>query len=130
MKKSDIEKMHAARAELARMLRPGDTVYTRLEHVSRSGMTRRISVMVMRENEPQNITYTVAHALGDGPSFDRSRHDGLRVNGCGMDMGFHLVYSLGRVLFPDGFPVTGVGRNGDTPGHDRDGGYALRHRWI
>ena len=66
MKKSDIEKMHAARAELARMLRPGDTVYTRLEHVSRSGMTRRISVMVMRENEPQNITYTVAHALGDG----------------------------------------------------------------
>ena len=26
---------------------------------------------------------------------------GVRVSGAGMDMGFHLVYSLGRAVWPD-----------------------------
>ena|ERR1035437_1828097 len=50
--------------------------------------------------------------------------------GCGMDMGFHLVYNLGRTLFPEGFKVEGRGRNGDASGWDKDGGYALKQRWI
>ena len=47
-----------------------------------------------------------------------------------MDMGFALVYELSRELYPKGFKVAGVGRNGDTSGHDKDGGYALKQRWL
>jgi hypothetical protein len=31
--------------------------------------------------------------------------NGIRVGGCGMDMGFHLVYTLSRALFDDGYYV-------------------------
>ena len=49
---------------LREQLRPGDTVYTILRHVSASRMTRHISVVIMRENEPVDITWRVAGALG------------------------------------------------------------------
>ena len=52
---------------------------------------------------------------------------GLRVSGCGMDMGFHVVYNLGYALWPDGTPEPHGTRNGAP---DSDGGYALKHRWL
>jgi hypothetical protein len=39
-----------------------------------------------------------------------------------MDMGFHAVYTLSSVLFPEGF--------NDGRDKHRDGGYALRHEWL
>ena len=39
--------------------------------------------------------------------------DGYKVGGCGMDMGFHLVYTLSSLLYKK----------------DR-GGYELRHEWL
>ena len=135
-------------AQLREWIKPGDTVYTVLRHKSRSGMQRTISVVM--DAPMRDRTYLVGIALGY--SFDDKRN-GLRVTGCGMDMGFELVYNLGRVLFPDGFSTAGDsavvpasradaarliaegwtftrGRNGDTSGWDNDGGYALTHRWI
>jgi len=56
-----------------------------------------------------------------------------------MDMGFHLVYSLSRALYPDGFACVGDycpsndhsnGQPKDLRSHHRDGGYALRQEWI
>lgn len=38
------------------------------------------------------------------------------MNGCGMDMGFSLVYDLGRVLFRDNFRCIGKG----CPSSDHD----------
>lgn len=92
-----------------------------------------------------NITAAVGHLLG----YRRSeRTDGLVVSGAGMDMGFELVYQLSRELWPAGFGCIGPDcpandhANGDRdrtvhlPGNDaaqhwhRDGGYALRHRWL
>lgn len=136
-------------AQLREWIKPGDTVYTVLRHKSRSGMQRVIGVVM--DAPMQDRTYLVGIALGY--SFDDNRN-GLRVTGCGSDMGFELVYNLGRVLFPDGFGMvcrddatvrpatreeaaemrisdnTFRGRNGDTSGWDNDGGYALTHRWI
>lgn len=118
-------------AELRKMLKPGDTVHCVLRHVSRSGMTRGIDFYIVRKGELVWITSRVGHAIGTPQSLkDWQGSRGLRVSGCGMDMGFHVVYSLGCALFPKGFKVDGVGRNGDTSGHDNDGGYALKHRWI
>jgi hypothetical protein len=114
---------------LRKIIKPGDTVYTVLRHVSASGMSRRIDLYAIRKNELVYLTGYAAKAL------DMKRHpskDGLTVGGCGMDMGFAIVYDLSRTLFPKGFKVTAErGRNGITKGSiDPDGGYALKHRWI
>ncbi len=118
------------------MLKPGDTVFTILRHVSRSGMSRSISVVVMQDGKPFDVSWAVARAgLG---TFDR-KNDGVKVGGCGMDMGFHLAYNLAWVLYGDDFQCVGEGcpsndhSNGDrdyTPHKHSDGGYALNHRWL
>ena len=109
--------------ELRNILKPGDTVYTVLRHVSRSGMSRGIDLYCIKDNEPRWITGYAGKAIGTPQSLkDWHNEAGLRVHGCGMDMGFHVVYSLSRALFPAGFE-TGHGLN-------PDGGYALKHRWL
>lgn len=53
-------------------------------------------------------------------SWDDKR-EAIRVGGVGMDMGFHIVYELGAILFPDGFGCTGEGcRSSDHSNGDRD----------
>lgn len=121
--------------QLRAILRPGDTVHTILRHVSQSGMTRAISVILTDKNGPRDISWLVAQAgLG---RFDR-KNDGVRVSGCGMDMGFHLVYGLARTLWPNGHRCAGkrcksndhsnTKRDGRSKHHD--GGYALDQRWL
>jgi hypothetical protein len=121
------EEIENAKASLLKSLKPGDTVYCVLRSVSKSGMSRRIDFYVIKNNEPLYLSGLIGIVLGIGRSMDK---DGLKVDGCGMDMGFSVVYNLGSVLFPDGFTVDGIGRNGDTSGHDDDGGYALNHCWL
>ena len=116
-----------ARERLLEFVKPGDTVYTILRHVSRSGMSRAISLVVEREGGGFVTLDRWASVLLEGYS---ERHGGCKASGCGMDMGFHLVYSLGRRLFPDGFDTwEGYWRNGPMD-HDPDGGYALKQRWL
>lgn len=120
---------------------PGDTLYTILRHVSRSGMQREIDIISIKCAEVRHWSHVVARALGRkiGP------HYGIKIGGAGMDMGFALVYELSSVLWPDGFMCVGdstiCGKrcpsndhsNGDrnyTPHLHRDGGYALRQAWI
>lgn len=120
--------------QLREEFKPGDTVYTILRHRSKSGMMRYISPVV----DMHDWTYQVATVTGRTVS---DRYEGVRCDGCGMDMGFDLVYSLGACLFPDGFECIGEKcpsndhSNGDrdyTPGHvvHKSGGYALRQRWL
>lgn len=139
-KKFTKEDKEQARERLARELKPGDTVHTILEHVSRSGMFRHVRPVVIRNNEAVNLGYSAGALLGESVT-DQSVHMG----GCGMDMGFELVYQLGMALFPDGFECIGEGTergqrcpsndhsNGDRnykPHHHGGGGYALRQRWL
>jgi hypothetical protein len=115
-------------AHLRTVLKPGDTVYTVLRHVSASGMLRRIDIYKMVNNEPWYLTGYVARAN----DYRRSDKGGLVITGCGMDMGFAVVYNLSRTLFPKGFklPKGKHGRNGDKSGFDTDGGYALKQAWL
>lgn len=130
---------------LAHFVKPGQKVYTQVHRVSRSGMSRTISVHVIAHNHDgetwiQNISAYVAKALGW--AIDR-KDLSIKVSGCGMDMGFHVVYCLGRTLFADGFQCAGASRvhtcpsnehsNGDRnyePHKHTDGGYALRQEWL
>ncbi len=126
------------RAEAIERLRaampPGTTVYTILRHVSRSGMMRHISVKTALQGQHD---WDVAAVTGS----TLAPHEGIKVGGAGMDMGFHLVYSLSYDLYPDGFGCIGENcpsndhSNERTPNYTlgrmhKDGGYALPQRWI
>ena len=94
-------------AELKKTVHEGDTLYTVLRHVSRSGMMRHIDVFQVVNDPQYGITFywlsrLTAKALTWGMD---SREEYVRVDGCGMDMGFHLVYSLGYALFGDGYKL-------------------------
>jgi hypothetical protein len=128
---ADIQK--DAREQLRAMFPPGSTATTLLRHVSASGMTRWISVV----HNDEDVTWLVARALGT--STDR-KYGGIKRQGCGMDMGFDLIYAMSRSLYAGGFTCIGDRcpandhSNGDrdyTPhGHPTAGGYAVRHRWL
>ena len=105
-------------------IKVGDLLYTQLEHVTKSGMTRYIKVRQIKDDYPYDWTYIASVALGWKYS---DRYHAIKVGGCGMDMGFHLIYSLGMALWPDGTPEPHGIRNGEP---DTNGGYALNHRWL
>lgn len=95
---------------------PKKTAYTVTRKVSASGMTRRISVFVVdSDGDLRDISYYVGAVLGWSIT-DVMGHRTVRVDGCGMDMGFHLVYSLSYALYR----ADGVER----------AGYVIRHEWA
>lgn len=115
-----------ALAELRKILKPGDTVWTIVRHVSKSGMMRVIDVYVMAPElhvtpggaqeyrmVPTSVAHHAACALDWPYTNDKVR--GVKVSGCDMNMGFHLVDSLGRAL---GYTVPDKGL-GD-----------LKQRWL
>ena len=78
---------------------PKDTVvYTCLKHVSRSGMLRIISLHYVDPKDHRIISIR-DDLIG---KYDY-KQEGFRVSGCGMDMGFSLVYHLSSTLFNDGY---------------------------
>lgn len=107
------------RAELLKLLTPGATVYTQLRHASASGVQRRISLHIVHDGRIRCIDTLAADLMGDKIHKD----GGIVANGCGMDMGFHLVYCLGAALWPEPHGT----RNGVA---DSAGGYALHHEWL
>ena len=117
------------------LLKPGDTVYTVLRHVSQSGMSRNISLMVIKDNEVRHIDYST-HILTGYPL---AKHEGVKIGGCGMDMGFALVYDLSRALYGSGYECIGDKCPSNFHVNNRDkriteqihkDGYALKHRWL
>lgn len=131
---SELDKK-AAIDRLNGWIKPGDTLYTVLRHVSASKTMRRISVIAFAGRVltlDRNIAMVGIGSVHPGT-------DGIRIGGFGEDMGFRIVYELGRILYPDGFTCTGKDcrsndhTNGDrdyTPHHHKDGGYAFNHEWI
>lgn len=144
------QEVEEARTQLLNWLKPGDTVYTILRDVSRSGMSRKISVLIQQKGcgfiHPN---YAVAAVLGY--KLNSGFNDSITLGGCGMDMGFHLVYSLSSALFRGNFKC--IGKKEGCPSNDHnnehmhernpqgcpiikkgqqhsDGGYALKQAWL
>ena len=108
-------------------VKEGTEIYSLVTKVAPSGMTRHIKFFItisQKTREPViiDITYAVANATQIG-TFTKDRT--FRISGCGMDMCFHTVYELGRVMFPSGSKTHITGRNGDTT-PEKDGGYLLK----
>jgi len=115
-------------------VKPGDKVHIICRHVASSGMSRRMDFYLVRKSQLIYITGHVADITG----YKQHHRDGaLKVSGCGMDMGFAVVYDLSRRLFPRGYYL----QKGDWPRNNDEtikatgidasgGGYALTHQWI
>jgi hypothetical protein len=108
-----MDRNYAIERLLTHYVKAGTKVYTIMRHVSSSGMSRNISLVIANGDEVIDITYYAAHALGD-KLIESKGHRAIRVNGCGMDMGFDLVYNLSSVLFT---------------GQER-AGYVLKQGWL
>lgn len=121
-----------SKADLRQLIKPGDTVYTCLRSVSGSGMSRQISVHIplielrsvtpkdgdKRKHKKVAVIRDISNYVATIIDYRQNDRNGaLIVGGCGMDMGFHVVYSLARSLYPE------------KPGQ-RDGGYSLKHEWL
>lgn len=135
MTQKQIEQAKAKEA-LLEILKPGATVYTILRHVSKSGIQRRIDFYtpvqypekvwnkktekaeLAGKMEPPRLQFLTGYIAGLlGYNRPLRGLDGIKVNGCGMDMGFAVVYELSRELY--GAANGGCG-----------GVAALRHEWI
>ena len=112
--KAEKEVRRASAEEILRdVLHEGDTVYTVVKSVSRSGMYRHIVLLAWDGERIRNISGRAAQVM------DWRWHDdnSIGVSGCGMDMGFHAVYTLAACLFR-------------TVGHRGRDGYKLNHEWL
>ena len=109
----ELDRDYAIERLLTYYVKPGTKVYTILRHVSSSGMSRNISLVIADGEDIADITYYAAQALGD-KLIESKGHRVIKQNGCGMDMGFNLVYNLSSVLFA---------------GQDR-AGYVLKQAWL
>lgn len=99
---------------LRELLPVGSAVHLVLRSVARSGMSRRVSPLLITHDAEDGVIVRHLGALVSRalalPAGDDPNGDGIRVGGVGMDMGFWLVSSLSREL------------HGDP--------YALKHRWL
>ena len=114
---------------LRSFLKPGDNITTTVLHVARSGMSRSIRCQAIRHDDDgapyiDDISWLVARAIGARLD-DRG---GVVIGGCGFDATFEVVYSLGRVLFPDGFaPSNKAMRPSDGKVVNVDVGSGMNH---
>lgn len=134
---------------LREILPPGSTAYTVLRHVSRSGMSRSIDVYAVGKDGPLWLSPRIAVAID--AIWDDTR-ESIKVGGCGMDMGFSIVYDLSATLY--GYAQDGRSKRMQprvplsprdkrrlaawrarerkrSPHHaNTSGGYAISHRWM
>jgi len=113
-------------------------------------MTRHISVVLIdADGDMTHPNWAVAKATGSRLNPMGHGYDAVIRGGCGMDMGFDLVYSLSRALFPsyqclgrrykDEHGPACPSNDHVNPGPERDNfgpdvvhtdGYALNQRWM
>lgn len=85
-------------------LLPSDTViYNVVRHVSKSGMSRRISFFIIEDGcRIRNIDHLLVMA---GFGKRRGNEEGLYIQGTGMDMAFATVYNISMELFNHGYSL-------------------------
>lgn len=78
----------------------GSDVTTTIKNVTRSGMGRTITVLAYDSElgRIRNVSMDVARVLDWQYDDDRG---GVYVTGAGMDMAFHLTYTLSRALYAE-----------------------------
>ncbi|QRI45321.1 hypothetical protein SEA_ENNEA_87 [Gordonia phage Ennea] len=109
------------------------TAYTVVTHVTASGMGRSIMILAPGTGtdgrEVINVSRHVARVLGW--KLD-DRHGGVYVQGCGMDMAFHTVYSLARKIYGhlSAEEITEAAAKANRYTASADAGYLISNRGL
>ncbi len=86
-----------ARETLRKILNKDSQVFATVRHVSRSGMRRVISFwtpIIDKETGRVWMRWLDGYICkSEGYTFNKA-HEGITVDGCGMDMGFSILYNL------------------------------------
>ncbi len=107
---------------LKKIVKPGQTLYTVCTHVAKSGMSRDIKVLTVSREHGKIIVRNISSLVCEVLNWKRTKDFcGVKVSGCGMDMGFHTVVSIAQAL--------GYNTNGGKP-VDGTNAYGLNHQWI
>ena len=126
----------SARRQLLSILSPGMCVHTILRSGSEQGKSKRISIILLQNDNYLYLTVCVATMMGLG--LDAYRME-ARVKGNMIAAGYTLIRNLSSNLWPDGFTCSGNGcpsqehREGDRyfePHHHADSANALRQMWL
>lgn len=133
MTKAQQQEQQEAIEKLRAIFPPGSKIYTKVTHVARSGMSRSIELYYVADGEICNCSWLVARALGD--PIDQ-KNGGVKIGGCGMDMGFALANALSYKLHglkDVGEEAEASGKRGVPfkPSPDKyRAGYSIKHEWI
>ena len=84
------------------IIKQNDEILYKVTHVAKSGMSRHIQFFKIKDNNLLNLTYNICDEF-NYTFKDKTRS--LYIQGCGMDMGFHVIYNLSRDLFKDGYKL-------------------------
>ena len=99
----DKERAKILKQVLKKVFPKGATAYTSITKVAPSGMSRHIMVLgSVKKGIVDNLSAYVAELL-DYKYKDNTRS--VFISGCGMDMGFALVYDLSQELYDDGYVI-------------------------
>ena len=79
-----------------------DTINTLVRSTAKSGMSRNMSVFLVRDGQIWDITCQVADFL----RYSTTKDGYIQRRGCGMDFGYDIAYSLPRKLFNDGYKLS------------------------
>ena len=121
-----MNKKEIAQAEAVKTLKEwgvtdGTVIYAKVNKVSASGMSRRVSLYIVEDGgRIVDISYWAAKALEW--SYVEGYAGGIRVSGCGMDMLFHTVYSLSYAM--------GYGTINQSRDHVEGENTGLRYRQL
>jgi hypothetical protein len=103
------EAIEYARETVERYAPKGTRVRAVVTHVSRSGMSRRIRFFVPAQRQDgslfiSELTHAFAIVLDYRVKEDGNGY-GLKVDGAGMDMAFHVISSVSRALYGDDYSL-------------------------
>ena len=86
----DYEVKAAKQAKAVLMKKQKGVILATIKSVARSGMSRRISFALIKNNEVLVLDGVISKLTGFKDNGKYS-HEGLTVGGCGMDMVFHTL---------------------------------------
>jgi len=96
-KKEKAELHESSKKWLKENIKEKETIYYCVTKVSQSGMSRNIKFMYHDGKRLLNLSGYFSELCDYKWNGDGS----IKVQGCGMDMGFHVISSVARTLFDD-----------------------------
>ena len=96
-KKDKAEQHESSKKWLKENIKEKETIYYCVTHVSKSGMSRDIKFMYHDGERLLNLSGFFSELC----DYKWNGNGSIKVQGCGMDMGFHVISSVARTLFDD-----------------------------